>query len=189
MNSFDLYFTSSPDLQLVKTCFYFNFNAPIITVRGKNFTHSGQSGSFLWSSGVKSLAYFLIQSVCLSQMGSKNVFILSGAKKSLAHSLSLTIIKEPNWLAEMFGVDVQGNTRARKLLQIRNQYYNLGNLVEISLNTQFLALTEINFYLNDQKQTSIKSLIQLRESLDIALQDSKRQNEQAQVTQLGFDFL
>ncbi len=190
MHNLDLYFTSSPDLQLVKTCFYFNYERPIITERGKCFPHSTKSGSFIWSNGVKALVYLLLQSVCLAQLGSANQYILSGTKKSLAHTLALTLLKEPNWLIEMCGVDINGKARARKLVNIRNPYYNLGEKVELSLNTQFLSFSQINFYLNNKKQTSGKNLLQLRNWLRASLQDSDAGlSLDSQIAQLGFDFL
>ena len=74
MNRLDLYFSNLPNFQLIKTCFYLNYDAPIVAVRGKNLLYLGQTGSFLWSSGVKSLVYLLVNSIFFYQIDQASMF-------------------------------------------------------------------------------------------------------------------
>ena len=82
---------------------------------------------------------------CL-QGSSSDDCILQGGTGSLAASLDYAISKEPNWLTEMFGVDVTGRPVASRIFKRSNSGRKLPGPVTIALNPSVIGHSRTRLY-------------------------------------------
>ena len=100
-------------------------------------------GSFGWTKGVQALCFALLgyKLRCLSADRSSTVLqqpLLVGRRPSNASCLDDAIYKRPQWLIDMFGVDVSGRSRARRIFVIENTGGKLPGPIKIGINTNYL---------------------------------------------------
>ncbi len=135
---FDLRFSLPPSVELVEASFaHASFDRPLVVRRGKG-TFDGKVGSFQWTSAVRALSELALRSFLWGHAGTGTQPLLSGERGSLASSLDLALTKEPNWLAEMFGVDSLGTLLAKRVFLRSNSNLKRPGPVEVRLNDAFL---------------------------------------------------
>jgi len=116
----DLWFSESEgEVALDATLFeHPYYPAPIRAHRG-GIQPVGNGGTFSWTSAVRALALLLTKVAAHRHTGGKRPSI-QGERGSLASSLDYAIHKQPLWLADMFGLDQNGQSLLRRLIRIVN---------------------------------------------------------------------
>lgn len=125
--------------------------------RGRGRSAFRGSGSFEWTKAVQALVVLLLRSTC-SESESAD---LIGGRASLASSLDYAIDKQPEWMADMFGSDSEGNTLLRRAIIRSNSGRKRVGPVALSLNRLFLSPASIRISLNSEPVTEANALLQL----------------------------
>lgn len=140
-----------------------------ITVRGNKAISGEVCGTFNWTAAVKALALLLVkQKLCWTEpnlcAGS-----LVGEAGSHASSLDFAISKQPLWLLDMFGVDAQGLSLARYLIQRQNPERKRAGPVVLSINPNRLSNTQLILRRNGKEVNEAGQLLSLYSSLEAEL--------------------
>lgn len=169
MSYLKLWFNSGVGPQLERSEFYSSKdNKKHISVRGKDSGAFIGAGSFIWSAGVRAVCIFFLKS-CYhhNQSNIFNVFppVMRGERSTPSHSLALSVAKGPNWMHEMFGSDISGNSYLRRIIKASNLYFKLGSIVSLGLNTNILPYSNIEIYLDNEQITCSEQFKELIISL------------------------
>ncbi len=165
---FELHFAGNPDVQLVETRVSdLSLNVERHSVRGKSAGAVRGAGSFQWTSAVKAMSILVLKAaLAKEQVSNGSEGMLSGYQGSLAASLDFAISKQPAWLLEMFGVDSQGISCARRFLLRSNPERKRPGPVVLSYNSAVLETTDFRFVLNGEPVQSCEALRELLENLE-----------------------
>jgi hypothetical protein len=164
MASLSLFFYSGAAAQLESVEYSSGTGAKHRATRG---TSLGQGqGSFPWTAGVKALSLLAvgtkIQSLRAPHEGD---FSLEGGRGSLAAALDSALSKNPLWLLDMFGVDAQGGSTARRIFKRVNPERKRPGPVKISLSRNALPAASITIVIDGEPTQSVEDLELLESSL------------------------
>lgn len=118
----------------------------LVAVRGKTVgAFRSSTGSFQWTTGVQALSVLVVGTklASLDQGWSPDGFKISGRTGSLAVSLDNAIMKDVNWLQDMFGVDTTGTSQIRRVLLRTNSGMKRKGPVAVAINENFLPMSSV----------------------------------------------
>ena len=95
-------------------------------------------------------------------------FSLSGSHGSAAASLDFAISKQPQWVEDVFGVDKQGVSLLRRVVERSNSNLKRPGPVTVSLNRAALQENSITITVNGKDVSNILEIRALAD--DLALQ-------------------
>ena len=127
MPKLKLWFSSDNSPQLLKT----EFEHPLLSekrtaVRGKSAGAYHDTATFQWTGAVQALCM-----LCLNKDE-----VLEGYQGSPASSLDYALSKQPMWLLEMFGWDVNGESLARRIIKRTNTSRKMQAPISLSLSKE-----------------------------------------------------
>lgn len=138
-----------------------------LCVRGKTCGSYQNAGTFQWTSAVRGLCVlFLKGRLAHLNPALTSSCSISGFKDSIAASLDYALVKQPEWLRDMFGVDAVGNTYARRLIAKTNSQRKLPGPVTLAVNDKTLALADIHIVWNESQISSEEQLQELISRID-----------------------
>jgi hypothetical protein len=158
--SFELHFAGNADVQLVEARFIDRVSgATRVTVRGKTAGAFRDAGTFQWTSAVRGLCILLGKSKMVHLVGDgHSTANISGLQGSLAASLDYAITKQPIWIREMFGSDMQGNTLAQRLISRTNPNRKRPGPVVLALNERAVSLADIVIFWNGKSVEAVETM-------------------------------
>lgn len=169
--TFSLWFTCSTDkngnivsASLEKTEFFTPSREEVLLAfRGRTTPVNALAGTFQWSPAVRALASLMLRTAAWA--GEEPPLplqpILEGEGGTPASSLDYALGKQPVWLRDMFGVDREGNTLARRLIRRSNPERRRPGPVSLSVNTRFLEQKRLRIYVENALFTDAAILEQL----------------------------
>lgn len=163
-----LWFSRGETTQLEKVVFQSDTaSVPLTSIRGRDVGALCQqaSGTFQWTHAVRALAVLIARAV-LSSRWEVGEHTMQGEKGSLASSLDYACSKEPQWLAEMFGVLPNGGSLARRLIRRSNPERKRPGPVTLSWNTALCPAEEITLTIGTTEVNSASALKGLCEELE-----------------------
>lgn len=126
-------------------------------IRGKTAGAYDRTGSFQWTRAVKAAALLTVQTLTHHLGGAAAAGtarpVLVGNGASLASSLDYALHKQPLWLMDMFGVDSQGQSLARRLFHRSNPGRRRPGPIAVSINTNFVSVESIQIIWNGRTLT------------------------------------
>jgi hypothetical protein len=129
-----------------------------VGVRAANSRRRGNFYSLTWSLGVRGLIAILLGQSC-----SAEEVVLYGEGGSLAAALDSALSKQPEWLCEMFGVEISGAAVARRLILRENPERKRHGPVSLWLYRKRITASDIAVYVDEILCTDLTSLAQLRD--------------------------
>jgi GTP cyclohydrolase II/FMN phosphatase YigB (HAD superfamily) len=155
-----LYFVDPADPILVKVTYRAaGTSKEILSVRGKTGGAFDTERTFQWTAAVQGLCILLLKKAVCSDPD-QEITILGG-QGSVAASLDYALDKQPAWLADMFGLTVDGNTEARKILRRTNPGRRSKGPVVIGINKTFLPTTAVTVFLDGAQLSNLPSITEL----------------------------
>jgi hypothetical protein len=171
--TFQLYFVGVSTAELFQTHLSKGSESPPrITVRGKTSGAYTNAGSFHFSSAVRALCLLCLKTVIMEKSRSYELPVLIGERGSLAASLDYALAKQPMWIQEMFGSDVNGAALAPRLFRRTNSHRKRPGPVVIKVNERALPPQNIHIHWNGRKIDDIVALETLL-SLLVASEDTE----------------
>lgn len=164
MNELALWFTySGSTIELDKTSFrYKGMDSAIVAVRGKTAGANGDTGTFQWTPGVKSMCVLFMRALSKRLRGNEVTGpLITGGKGSVAASLDYALDKEPQWICEMFGLDKQGRNLLRRLILRTNPGRKRSGPVCLGLNYDAIDAKDIKILVDSSPVHDPKFLDQL----------------------------
>ena len=160
-----LVFTGDREVALERTEFRYSFGERSITASAqRGQIPVAKDGTFGWSSAVRALCVFFLNTRLIEDQGEKPV-ILQGGKGSLAASLDYAISKTPAWLCEMFACDQDGRSLLRRIIAISNTNLKRQGPVVLRLNEKFLSPGQIRIFREDQEITTPQELRRILDNI------------------------
>ena len=153
--------------ELTKTLFREDAGDVRTAIRGKTSGGRISVGTFQWSSAVRGLALLLSRAALADHRGEgTSTAILQGTAGSLAASLDYAISKEPSWIGDMFGIDISGHSRIRRIIKRSNPARRFPGPVVLVVNAAYLPPGGITIWWDGSRVTDsreIKTLVTLLE--------------------------
>lgn len=170
MAKLSLFFSGEKSPELVETA----FSHPILTsdkrcVRGKSpGAYEGYS-TFQWSKAVQGLSLLILrakieQSLDPNSTGMMRPHIV-GYALSQAASLDYALDKQTPWLLDMLGWDRNGLALARRAITRTNPGRKREGPVALSLNTNFLSISDIKIHLDGREVTEVSRIVYLAQRI------------------------
>ncbi len=164
MSSLSLFFYSGVAAQLECVEYSSSTGAKHRATRGTSLGR-GQ-GSFPWTAGVKAFSLLTVGTKIQSLRAPHDEdFSLEGERGSLAAALDSALSKNPVWLLDMFGVDVRGDSAARRIFKRANPERKRPGPVKISLNRHALPAASITIVIDGEPAQTVEDLEVLESSL------------------------
>jgi hypothetical protein len=130
-----------------------------VSSRGRESLAGPEEGAFTWSNGVKALCELILKAKFDGDIS--HPATISGPKGSSASSLDYAIAKQPRWVLDMFGEDINGISRIRRLIKRHNPEGKRPGPIILSWNHAACPQDIITVYLNNQQVVSPKELSSL----------------------------
>lgn len=161
-----LWFVCDSEPELSRT----RFEHPILAdkreaIRGNTGGALPLGNTFKWTNAVRALSVLLLRSAGDPAAG-EQLYTLSGCRGSLAASLDYAISKEPNWLLDMFGQDLNGSAVARRLFTRTNPERKRAGPVILALNHRMLRPDEINVMINGSPCDAASQCLDLAQRIE-----------------------
>lgn len=107
-----------------------------------------------------------VKSVLMSKSGlTETLPIILGFRGSLVASLDYALAKQPVWIVEMFGCDMNGRSIGQRLFSRTNSHLKRPGPVAMGLNIKALAPENIHIFWNEQRVEDTGDLQTLLSSL------------------------
>lgn len=154
-----IHLSSMPEPELQKIEVFQKGEAqPRVAVRAPNMLRQGTQLSFTWSSAVRGLVGLILMQRC-----SEEQVWLTGERGSLAAALDSALSKQPGWICELFGIDVKGNTRARRLILRENPERKRPGPVSLSFHHRLLSSGNIAIIVDGKPCDDSNEVLSLRD--------------------------
>jgi hypothetical protein len=159
--------TEGHQCQLISSVFTPASNAPALScVRGKSAGAFQGYGSFQWTKAVQGVAALAVKTV-LSFHSEQYSPFLQGERGSHAAALDFAMSKQPVWLLDMFGVQIDGRPLAQSLFRRTNTNLKRPGPVVIAINQRYLPAQSIQLWWNQKLLTDVSQLVQLAQAIEV----------------------
>jgi hypothetical protein len=139
-------------------------HTPILSMRGSGIGHTGYN-LFPWTKAVRALAVLFLKTAICRKSRLQRILVppretfLAGERGSLASSLDYALSKQPIWLADMFGVDTNGVTLAKRFITRTNSERKRPGPVTLSVRDS--STLSISIILNERLLEDVDGLLSL----------------------------
>jgi hypothetical protein len=144
--AFDFSFEGSTSELLATRVLISETKTALTCVRG-TYVPKDASGTFPWTAGVRACALAVLKYYLFKE---SRIAGLSGGAGSAAAVLDSALLKVPIWLTDMFGNDSQGAPCARRLFRRLNPERRRPGPVQIIVNENYLAPSNLKVLVNGQ---------------------------------------
>lgn len=150
----ELHFAGDVTAELIETRFFGGDNSPVrVTVRGKTAGAYKNAGTFQLSSAVRALCILFVKSsLAHHSPGLLTPPIILGFQGSLAASLDYALTKQPQWLSDMFGSDINGRCIGQRLFHRTNANRKRPGPVVLRANEHSISPAAISIFLNGEEK-------------------------------------
>jgi len=140
-----------------------------VAIRAPNMCRHGTQLSFTWSSAVRGLVGLILMQRC-----SEEQVWLTGERGSLAAALDSALSKQPGWICELFGIDVKGNSKARRLILRENPERKRSGPVSLSFHHRLLSSGNIAIFVDGNPCDDSNEVLSLRDCFFAAWEGQER---------------
>ncbi len=156
--------------ELFSTRFINNSGEMYLCIRGKGQGAIHGAGSFQWSAAVKAFSLLMVRTARALSIGESLAKInLTGGQGSLASSLDYALVKQPDWVIDMFGFDNSGQSYLRRLLRRTNSERKMPGPVIVGLNPHALVGSLLEIKVNGMSLSHPEQLTYLLQDIEESL--------------------
>ena len=179
MQEFILYFQSDKDsIILHKTIFNDSSNKQnLICMHGNSLIRPGY-GSFSWSNAVRAISVLFLKYAAQDVLNTYSEFLLEGNQGSPASSLDYALSKLPCWILDMFGIDSNGQSVLRDIIQRSNPERKNPGPVKLAISPSTRRFLMVKVLCNDLPVDNAAQLIELSDKIVFSKKDSANTNQE-----------
>ncbi len=163
-----LWFSETYPPELIRTSFSHAGSPLRVAIRGKTSGAYAECGSFQWTGAVQALA---VLAVCTrkSELTRETTCVpcLEGGRGTLASSLDYALSKQPQWMADVFGSEINGAPTLVRLVRRTNPNgKRSGQPVGVAFHPNAISGANIAIYWGERELTSAGELTILQHLLE-----------------------
>lgn len=175
MAKLSMWLTKNEIIALERTTFLHpSLGSQLNAVRGKTAGAYKGYSTFQWTPAVQSLVILALRHAARIDSASCPPAVLSGYEGSPASSLDYSIGKTPVWMLDIFGVDKNGTSVAKRLFHRTNPERKRSGPVAIAINEHMLAPQDIEIYVNDNRLCDPVSMQSIAYEIEAAFHSARK---------------